>query len=232
MTEIAIETRGLSQEFAQRTVLRQIDLAIPAGQSAGLTGANGAGKTTLLRCLASAVRPTAGEVRWFGTPATSDPQARRLIGMVAHETRLYPQLTLAENLIFAARMCGVDQPRRQAAHWLDRIGLTAFADYFPARVSKGMRQRAALARALIHEPRILLLDEPFAGLDTQGAEWLMTVLQELRDGGRTLCFTTHDEAQTAQLADIVYVLRAGRLSECPADGTPRRVPVGLYARAA
>ena len=107
----AISARRLSKHFAARAVLDAIDLDIAAGQSVALTGANGAGKTTLLRCLASLVRPSDGEVRWFGE-SSADPAARRLIGMVAHETRLYPHLTLRENLVFAARMHDVAGPRR------------------------------------------------------------------------------------------------------------------------
>ena len=209
--ETAIEARGLSKDFGSRAVLRGIDLDVPAGQSVGLTGANGAGKTTLLRCLASAVRPTAGEVHWFGRPVTSGPAMRRMIGMVAHESRLYPHLTLRENLIFAARMCGVREPARRADQLLERIALSSRAENRPTQISKGMRQRVAVARALVHDPRILLLDEPFAGLDAQGAEWLMEMLLDLRDGGRTLCFASHDEAKTHCLADRVFELQSGRL---------------------
>ena len=112
---IAVQSRGLSKVFGRQTVFGGLDLEIAAGQCVALTGANGAGKTTLLRCLASALRPSAGEVRWFGRPAIGNPDARRLIGMVAHEARLYPHLTLRENLLFAARMCDVPEPLQRAA---------------------------------------------------------------------------------------------------------------------
>jgi heme exporter protein A len=229
-TEIAIRVRGLSKDFGGRCVLRHIDLDVPAGQSIGLTGANGSGKTTLLRCLASLVRPTAGEVCWFGRPASSEPGCRRRIGMVAHEHRLYPQLTLRENLIFAARMCGGAAPERQASEFLQRVGLSASADYLPGQISKGMRQRVSLARALIHEPAIVLLDEPFSGLDRSGQQWLTDLLLDLHAEGRTICFTTHDETQTQQLAERVFELQAGRLLE--REAARNRIPSGVWARAA
>ena len=106
-----------------------------------------------------------------------------MIGMVAHENRLYPQLTLRENLVFAARMCGVQQPVQRADQLLHRVGLTAFCDHRPTQISKGMRQRVAVARALVHDPQILLFDEPFSGLDEAGSRWLMELLMTLRRGG-------------------------------------------------
>jgi ABC-type multidrug transport system ATPase subunit len=211
--EIAIQVHGLSKDFGNRSVLRRIDLEVPAGQCLVLTGANGAGKTTLLRCLAAAIRPTAGAIHWFGQPITAGFGLRRQIGMVAHENRLYPHLTLHENLVFAARLCGVPDPEPRAAEWLRRVDLAACAHYLPTQASKGMRQRVALARAVIHEPRILLLDEPFSGLDQQGSRWLLETLRDLHAAGRTICFSTHDEGHARRLADRICELRAGRLGE-------------------
>jgi heme exporter protein A len=209
-SEFAIETHGLSKEYAHRTVLRQIDLVLGGGQIVCLMGGNGAGKTTLLGCLASLVRPTAGEVRWFGHPAAAS--AKRWIGMVAHESRLYPQLTLRENLVFSGRMYGIDQPLSVANRWLAEVNMSEHADRFPMHVSRGMQQRISVARGLLHEPRILLLDEPFAGLDDAGTIWLTQRLRDLRDAGRLICLTTHDAAKANQLADCIWVLRRGTLS--------------------
>jgi ABC-type transport system involved in cytochrome c biogenesis ATPase subunit len=156
---------------------------VRAGESLLLRGSNGAGKTTLLRCLASSVRPTSGAVWWFGHRVCDDPSLRRLIGMVAHESRLYPQLTLRENLLLAARLYAVDAPGGQADRLLDETGMAAHANRRPAEVSRGMRQRVSVARTLIHQPRILLLDEPFSGLDLAGRGWLRQQLAGIAPAG-------------------------------------------------
>jgi heme exporter protein A len=228
----AIQTRSLSKVFGHRRVLSEIDLDVARGESVALTGANGTGKTTLLHLLASALRPSAGEVRWFGRPATGAPAARRLIAMVAHETFLYPHLTLRENLIFAARMCDVPGPARRADDLLRSIGLASHAHRSPTRISQGMRQRVAVARALVHDPRILLLDEPFSGLDAQGADWLLNLLLHLRDRGRTLCFAVHDEQKVRRLAHRVVRLQSGRLEELEREGHPGVAKHSASARAA
>jgi ABC-type multidrug transport system ATPase subunit len=203
--------RQLSKSFGRRAVLRQIDWQVAEGESVAVTGANGAGKSTLLACLAALVRPTSGEVLWFGRPAARNPAARRLVGMVAHENRLYPHLTLRENLVFAARMCGVSEPGARADQLLESAGLARHAQRMPPVLSRGMRQRAAVARALIHDPPILLLDEPFAALDAEGADWLLGRLLELRARGRTFCLVLHDEAKAERLADTIVRLHSGRI---------------------
>ena len=230
--EVAIRTHGLSKEYGHRAVLRQIDLTVFSGQAVGLMGANGAGKTTLLCCLASIIRPTEGEVCWFGHPATAAASQRRWIGMVAHESRLYPQLTLLENLVFSGRVYGIDQPRGRACKLLAEVGLAAFVDRLPVEVSRGMRQRAAVARALLHEPRILLFDEPFSGLDTDGVQWLMATLQRQRDAGRAICFATHDAFKATHLADKIWHLNGGRLIELAAAGEAATTDTWQAARAA
>lgn len=231
-SEFAIQTIGLCKEYAHRVVLRPIDLALAAGQIVCLTGGNGAGKTTLLGCLAALVRPTQGEVRWFGRPAAADPAARRWIGMVAHESRLYPHLTLRENLVFSGRIHGINQPRAAADRWLAEVHMDEHADHFPRHVSRGMRQRVSLARALLHAPRILLLDEPFTGLDGAGAAWLTQRLLGERDAGRLVCFTTHDAAKAAQLTDRIWELRRGRIYQAAAGSNVVVTPDGRSAQAA
>jgi len=207
----AVEAVGLSKTLGPRPALCNVTLALAEGETVALTGPNGAGKTTLLRCLASVLRPSAGEVRWFGRPARSDPALRRRVGLLAHESLLYPHLTLWENLRFAARMGGVPDAAQAADRWLRTIGLAPFAGRLPSQVSRGMRQRAALARTLIHEPDIVLLDEPFSALDAEGAEWLAALLVDLRAEGRAVCFATHDLEKAGRLADRVIQLRSGRL---------------------
>lgn len=212
----AIQAVQLSKAFAGRAVLDGLDLEIAAGETAALVGANGAGKTTLLACLASVLRPDSGEVRWFGWPVGRDLALHRSIGVVAHESGLYSHLTLRENLVFAARMSGVGNASRRAERWLKLIGLASHAEALPSRLSRGMRQRMAVARSLIHDPPILLLDEPFTSLDTAGSEWLIALLGDLRDRGRTICFVTHEQEKARQLADRVLELREGRIRDVTA----------------
>lgn len=211
--EIAIGTHKLSKSYRHRSVLDQIDLEIPAGQCVGLIGANGAGKTTLLRCLAALVRPTRGELRWFGRLVPGPFALRGLVGFLTHEHHLYPQLTLQENLVFTARMYGLSAPAQRAQEWLRRIALTSFADDRPLQISQGMRQRVAVAQALIHDPPILLFDEPFSSLDDDGSQWLVELMAQARCEGRTLCFACHDSAKTESLADRILCLQDGRLHE-------------------
>jgi heme exporter protein A len=210
---VAIEARGLCRAFGSRVVLRQIDLAIPAGQIVALTGANGAGKTTLLRCLAALNRPTAGEVFWFGQPARSNTPACRLLGVVMHESQIYSHLTVRENLLFSARMCDVSEPSKQIERWLKGVGLEQHRHRLAAGLSRGMRQRLALARALLHDPPILLWDEPFSGLDRESTQWLLDLLNTLRAEEKTVCFSTHDAELARERADRTLHLQAGRLRE-------------------
>jgi len=230
-TRIAIEVRSMTKRFGRRLVLDNIDLQVAAGESIVLTGANGAGKTTLLRAMAALVRPSSGEVLWFGEKTSGQHERRRLVGMVAHENRLYPQLTLRENLVFAARMCDVAHPRDRAESLLETVGLLPHGDRMPPLLSKGMRQRLSLARALVHNPPILLLDEPFEGLDADADYRLNGLLQELRQQHRTLCFVLHDEAKTRRLADRVLHLCQGRLRQVAA-GRPAVADWPAAARAA
>ncbi len=209
----AIEVVGLSKWFGDQVVLDAIDLVVPRGECVALRGANGAGKTTLLRCLAALVRPTAGEVRWLGRPAAAAPADRRLVGMVAHETLVYPHLTVQENLLFAARMCDVADPARRTAELLSSAGLEVYARRPASQVSRGTRQRLAVLRAVVHDPPILLLDEPFSGLDARAADWLAGLLGELRGRGRTVCLVSHDPHRARELADRVIELCSGRLRE-------------------
>lgn len=212
-THAAITCRRLCKEFDGRRVLREIDLDVAPGEALALVGENGAGKTTLLRCLAGIVRTTAGEVAWFGQPAGRTPEGRQLIGVVAHDSMLCPQLTPRENLVFTARLYGLADPRGRAGELLNTIGLAATADRPTAGLSAGMRQRLAIARAVVHRPPIMFLDEPFAGLDQHWSDWLTDTLLELRRRQTTLCLVLHDMEKVAQLADRVLIIRGGRLEE-------------------
>ncbi len=209
---IAIRSENLTKRLGSRTVLRGLDLAIAAGECVVLSGENGSGKTTLLRCLAGLARLDSGRVWWF-VDSPANPAAHRLIGMVSHESHLYPNLTLRENLVLSGRLYGVDAPKARAAFWLDAAGLGRHADRLPREVSQGMRRRAALARASLHEPPILLLDEPFSALDRAGREWVQGLLRDRREAGQTTCLVTHEGLTTLDFVDRELHLQAGRLWE-------------------
>ena len=211
-TAPAISVVNLTKTLGGLTVLDKLSFDIAQGYTVALVGANGAGKTTLLRCLAALLRPTSGEVRWFGRAAAANPAARRSIGMAAHDSRLYPHLTLKENLLFAARMSDVRDPMVRADELLQDAMLASHADKMPSQISRGMRQRLALARSNVHEPPILLLDEPFASLDRDGANWLFRHLEKLREEKRTVCFVSHDDHTVRRLADWVLSLQTGRIA--------------------
>ncbi len=216
---IALEATDLTRRFGRRLVLCNLNLEVPGGRCVALGGANGSGKTTLLRCLAGALKPTAGQVRWFGQPAGT-AALRHLVGLAAHESFLYPHLSARENLRFAARMHALAGPSRHADAMVDQVGLARHADLPVAQLSKGLRQRAAVARALIHDPMLVLLDEPFAGLDAEGAAWLAGLLARLRERERAVCFSTHDLPSARRLADRVVSLEDGRLREVGRLGPP------------
>jgi len=203
----------LSKALGGRWVLRDLGFQIAEGQTVAVMGANGAGKTTLLRCLASLTRPTTGEVRWFGHPASAGAAVRRLIGLAGHESSLYPHLTARENLVFAARMYDVPDPMGRADRLIHSANLERYADRWSTRLSRGLRQRLAVVRALVHDPPIVLLDEPFSGLDEAAAHWLVDLLSDLHARRRTVCFTTHDRQTARDLADRILHLQSGRIEE-------------------
>ena len=208
---IAIEVDRLIRRYGGRIVLNNLHLEIAAGESVAIVGANGSGKTTLLRCMAGLIRTHSGEIRWFGRPAAAPPASRRLVGMVAHDGLLYPHLTARENLLFAARMYAVANPARQADGLIQAAGLEPYAFRQVRKLSRGTRQRLSILRALIHDPKILILDEPFAALDAAGIAWLGSTLQELRSRGCAICFTSHDLEFAQTRADRVLELRRGVL---------------------
>jgi heme exporter protein A len=210
VTRWGIEALGLEKRFGPVRALRALDLSVSGGTSLAIVGPNGAGKTTLLRLLSGLARPTAGTLR-VGPPERDRRRMRAGIGYVGHATLLYPALTARENLVFAARLYGVDEPAARAAHLLSCHDLEAFADRTAGTFSRGMAQRVAIARALVHDPPLVLLDEPFTGLDPDAGDALARRLAALQSAGRTLVLVTHDLARAARFAERVAVLRRGRL---------------------
>ena len=218
-----IEVAGLCKVFHGLSILRDVKLRVTESECVALTGPNGSGKTTLLRCLAGATRPTKGTVTWYGSTAHRSLEVRRLIGWVAHEPHVYPHLTVWENLIFAARMHDVSEPTHRAHQLIKSGGLQLFSDCLPSCISQGMRQRLAIMQALVHEPRILLLDEPFAGLDQNSRDWLLDLISNLVQRQRAVSFTSHDADTWRRLATRDLHLQGGNLQETGA-GTPSYMP--------
>lgn len=208
----AVVIDDVSRHYGRRRALSHVSLTCRAGEVLGLLGPNGAGKSTLLSILATLLAPSSGEVRYGNHRAEqAGPGLRSRLGLLAHDLHLYPELTARENLEFFARLHGVANPRGAAAAGLERAGLTDRADDIASGFSRGMRQRLALERALLHDPRLLLLDEPFTGLDDSSASALVTRLKQLSGGGGIIILATHDLDVAEALLDRAAVLRDGRL---------------------
>ena len=220
---LLLQATGLCRSFGDRVVLNGVDLTLAEGETIAVIGPNGIGKTTLLRILAGLLRPSAGEVLLDGRPVrTADPQSRAAIGLLSHRAMLYDDLTLQENLEFAARLHGLDAPREAARDALEQVELLSRAGDSPRTLSRGLLQRAALARALLHAPRLLLLDEPFTGLDSAAARRLQSLLAARRPAGLGTIIVTHQVDEARDIAARVLALHAGGARV--ASATPRPGP--------
>ncbi len=208
-----IEVAGLSKAYGRTVALRGVSLTVPQGCVLALLGANGSGKTTLLRLLATLVRPTAGGGRIAGHDLIMERDAiRRRIGLVGHATQLYDDLTAEENLAFATAMAGGRPDPAAITAALGRVGMEAQRGARVRELSSGMRRRLALARAMIRRPGVLLLDEPFAGLDRDSVKRLEGYLQDFRAEGGAAVLVTHNLGRGLAVADRVAILAAGRLA--------------------
>ena len=202
----------LSRNFGRRRALLRVSLECVAGEIVGLLGHNGAGKSTLLSIVSTLLIPSSGEVRYGGrTARQAGPALRGRLGVLSHDLHLYPELTARENLTFFAQLYGVSDVRARVCRALERAGLEARGDDQLGDFSRGMRQRLALERALLHGPRLLLLDEPFTGLDDASACALVDRLKELRSDGCISLLATHDLDVAEMVLDRAAVLKDGRL---------------------
>ena len=211
----AIELRGLSRYFGERTALREVTLAVPAGATVAVLGRNGAGKSTLLRILASLLRPHSGEVTVFGEPLPRRAFAvRAKVGLLAHEPLLYRELTARENLEYHARLHRVGSGR--VDELLQAVEFQRRADDPVRTLSRGMVQRVAVCRAVLHRPELLLLDEPRANLDPAASALVEPLIG--RPSGATRMLTSHDPRAALAEADMVLALKDGRIAYA---GEPR-----------
>ena len=208
-----IEVAGLTKVYGTHVALRGVSLTVPAGAVLTVVGHNGSGKTTLLRLLATLARPTAGGGRIGGHSLVDERErVRHLIGLVGHGSQLYDDLTAVENLVFAGALADAppDRPRVTAA--LARVGLEGQADTRVRELSSGMRRRVALARAMLRQPKVLLLDEPFAGLDQDSTKRVQDYLHGFREAGGCAVLVTHSLSRALSVADSVAILAGGRLA--------------------
>ena len=210
----AIDIRHVSKVFGTRKALDNVSFELPEGAFLSIFGPNGAGKTTLLRVMATLARPTSGQVLLQGIDAKEEPDVvRAAIGMISHAPMVYPDLTAEENLLFYAEMYGVPNPQERVDELLDTVGLTHRRHDTVRTFSRGMTQRVAIARALVHEPAIVLLDEPYSGLDPHAADVFDSLIGQVRADHpeRTFVMVSHDLQKGLQMATHVMVMARGRV---------------------
>jgi heme exporter protein A len=223
LSGLRLSGKGVEKRFGRVTALAGIDFEIAAGESVAILGANGAGKSTWLRILAGLARPSAGRFEAIASAGTNDGEGatkaaplardalRGRIGYVGHATLLHGELTARENLVFAARLHGQAPTRAEQNALLAELGLEEVAERRVATMSRGTAQRVSIARGVVHGPDVLLLDEPFTGLDEIAATRLSAQLVRLRRAGRSLVVVTHDPQRAVELADRAIVVHRGRL---------------------
>jgi heme ABC exporter ATP-binding subunit CcmA len=207
----AVLVERLWKYYGDYPALRDISFSAEAGSCLALLGRNGAGKTTLLRIIAGLSRSTRGDVKLFDRGAR-EQETRRKIGILGHGIAVYDELTALENLQLFGRLYGLPDPKRSALEWLERAGLAHVRDGRVREFSRGMRQRLAVARAFIHDPTLLLLDEPFTALDDRAIAVLQDLLRRAQSEGKTIVMSTHQLREALELATDVVLINRGRLA--------------------
>jgi len=208
----AINVSGVCKSFSGRAVLEGINFRLTRGQGLGICGPNATGKTTLLKIAAGLMQPDEGVVEICGLDLqTETPEIKLMIGAIFHESMVYPQLTVAENLLFFARLYNIENSKGRIEKLLEETGLASCQHDAAGILSRGMTQRLAIARALVHNPVVLLADEPFTGLDSQASKYLVEILRNFKDGGGTIVMTTHNANLSIQCCEQVAVLDERKL---------------------
>jgi heme ABC exporter ATP-binding subunit CcmA len=226
----AVGVEGVWKFYGDYPALRNVELSAASGACLALIGRNGAGKTTLLRTIAGFSRPGKGQIKIFGN-SPRDTDTRRLMGFIGHGISVYDELSALENLMLFGKLYGLADPRKSATEWLERTGLERVKNGLVREFSRGMRQRLAVARAFLHGPRVLLLDEPFTALDDRAIAVLQRLLREALAEGKTIVMSTHQLREALELATHVALLNRGQV----AFHGPRTVemvndPGWVYAR--
>ena len=226
----AVRVDGVWKFYGDFPALRNIHLEAPPGACLALIGRNGAGKTTLLRAIAGFSRPGKGKIAIFGKEPR-DTEARRRMGYIGHGISVYDELSALENLTLYGKLYSLPDPRKAALEWLERTGLARVANGLVREFSRGMRQRLAVARAFLHQPSVLLLDEPFTALDDRAIAVLQTLLREALAEGKTIVMSTHQLREALELASHVALLHRGQVA-FHGPCTPEMVsdPGYVYAR--
>jgi heme exporter protein A len=212
MNAPAVQATSLSKRFGSRPAVASVDVSLDAGACLAVFGPNGAGKTTLLRLIAGLLKPTTGQVRVRGDDVRHEPAARAAVGLISHHSMLYAPLTVRENVLFSARLYGLDDPDAATTRALEAMRVADRADVPLRTLSRGLQQRVSIARAIVHGPTVLLLDEPYSGLDAAGASALTDILRSLRDRGAVLILVTHNVSEGLQLASHTATMAEGRFA--------------------
>lgn len=207
----ALEVSGVFKYFGDFPALRDVSFKVAPGSVVALLGRNGAGKTTLLRIMAGLSQPSQGSVKVNGTEAR-EASTRRRIGVLGHSISVYDELSAHENLTMFGRLYGLDDADKLADTMLERVGLGRVRDGLAREFSRGMRQRLAIGRAFLHDPEMLLLDEPFTSLDDKAIAVLQSMLKEMRDRGRTVVMSTHQLREAMELSTHVTFIQRGQVA--------------------
>lgn len=210
MPDPVVRADRLTRTFGPHRAVDEVSVTLHAGDCLALFGPNGAGKTTLLRLLGGLLRPTAGTAAIQGVMLPGGPDVRAQVGVVSHHTMLYEALTALENVEFSARLYGMANARQAAHAALTRMGAASYAHVAVRALSRGMQQRVSIARTMVHEPSVILADEPFTGLDAAGASVLSGMFAELRDAGATIVIVTHNLDEALSLCTHAAIMRHGR----------------------
>jgi len=218
---LALASQDIQKKFGHFTALAGVTLEVPKGEFVTLFGRNGAGKTTFLKIAATLMRPTHGSFWIEGIDIRKEPEkARRNIGFLSHNTFIYRDLSAIENLRFFCRLYGADASDDRLLRMLERFGLRRRANDTVRNFSRGLQQRVGIARVLLHDPRLILLDEPYTGLDAQAVTMLNETLDELVKSGRTVILTTHDLEQGLRAASRVLIMDRGKVVLSAEAGDP------------